>query len=174
MKRGLILLALVCIVAAQGMAQGFKIAYASPNYILANMPESKQVEAQLETYGKQLENQLQSKIQEFEQKYQAYEAGKGTMTELVRADKEKELQTLQQSIQEFQQSAQSDLQKKETELLAPLVDKVNNAIKQVAAEKGLTYIFSADAGMGASFILHAPEEDDVSDDVLSKLGINKN
>ena len=173
MKRGLILLALISVVAVQGMAQGFKVAYASPNYILANMPESKQIEAQLETYGKQLENQLQSKVAEFEQKYQSYEAGKGTMTELVRADKEQELATLQKSIQEFQQRAQSDLQKKETELLQPVVDKVNNAIRQVATEKGYTYVFSSDAGLGASFILHAPEDNDISNDVLGKLGINK-
>ncbi len=173
MKRGFFIVMLLCLGAMGAQAQGIKLAFASPNYILANMPESKQIEAELETYGKQLENQLQSKVQEFEQKYQAYEAGKGTMTELVRADKEKELQTLQQSIQEFQQSAQSDIQRKETDLLAPLVDKVNNAIKQVATEKGYTYIFSADAGMGASFILHAPEQDDVSDQVLAKLGIKK-
>ena len=98
MKRGFLIVMLLCLGAISTQAQGIKLAFASPNYILANMPESKQIEAELETYGKQLENQLQSKVQEFEQKYQAYEAGKGTMTELVRADKEKELQTLQQSI----------------------------------------------------------------------------
>lgn len=155
------------------MAQNLTIAYASPNYILANMPETKTIESDLEAYGKQLENQLQSKVAEFEQKYQSYEAGKGTMTELVRADKEQELQTLQRSIQEFQQRAQGDLQKKETELLQPVVDKVNNAIQQVATEKGYTYVFSSDAGLGASFILHAPEEKDISNEVLAKLGINK-
>ena len=171
-----VLLTIVGLVAfsASGLvAQNLKIGYASPNYILANMPETKTIEADLEAYGKQLENQLQSKVAEFEQKYQSYEAGKGTMTELVRADKEQELATLQKSIQEFQQRAQSDLQKKETELLQPVVDKVNNAIRQVATEKGYTYVFSSDAGLGASFILHAPEDNDISNDVLGKLGINK-
>jgi outer membrane protein len=168
----LVLLAFAFIGTQQIFAQNLKIAYASPNYILSKLPESKQIESQLDTYGKQLENQLQTKIKEFETKYQQYEAGKSTMTELIRADKEQELQRLNQSIQEFQQRAQEDLQKKENELLAPVVDKVNNAIQQVASEKGYTYIFSSDAALGASFILHAPEQDDISDQVLAKLGVN--
>lgn len=154
-------------------AQNLKIAYASPNYILAKMPESKQIESQLDTYGKQLENQLDAKIKEFETKYQSYESGRATMTELIRADKEQELQMLNKSIQDFQQKAQQDLQKKESELLEPLVDKVNNAIQAVANEKGYTYVFSSDAALGASFILHAPEENDISDMVLEKLGVSK-
>ncbi len=172
-KTFLVIMTLALFGTQQIFAQTLKIAYASPNYILASMPQSKQVESQLDTYGKQLENQLQTKIKEFETKYQSYEAGKSTMTELIRADKEQELQMLNKSIQDFQQKAQDDLQKKENELLAPLVDKVNNAISQVANEKGYTYIFSSDAALGASFILHAPEQDDVSDLVLQKLGITK-
>lgn len=173
MKKAYLLLALL--IAGFGMvsAQSLKIAYASPNFILASMPESKQIESQLDTYGKQLENQLQGKIQEFEAKYQAYEAGRATMAEVVRADKEQELQMLNKSIQDFQQRAQTDLQNKENELLAPIVDKVNNAIQSVATEKGYTYVFSSDAALGASFILHAPEGDDISDLVLAKLGVSK-
>ncbi|QNL22138.1 OmpH family outer membrane protein [Hyphobacterium sp. CCMP332] len=174
MKKIYLILLTVALFGSQNVfAQNLKIGYASPNYILASMPQSKQIESQLDTYGKQLENQLDNKIKEFEGKYQAYEAGKSTMTELIRADKEQELQMMNKSIQDFQKKAQDDLQKKENELLAPLVDKVNNAINQVAAEKGYTYIFSSDAALGASFILHAPEGDDVSDLVLAKLGVTK-
>jgi outer membrane protein len=173
MKKTYLLIALIVFSASFTMAQSLKIAYASPNYILASLPESKQIESQLDTYGKQLENQLQTKIKEFEAKYQSYETGRSTMTELIRADKEQELQMLNKSIQDFQQKAQDDLQKKETQLLEPVVDKVNNAIQQVATEKGFTYVFSSDAALGASFILHAPEENDISDLVLAKMGVSK-
>lgn len=174
MKRVYLVLLTFALLGSQSLiAQSLKIGYASPNYILASLPESKQIESQLDTYGKQLENQLQTKIKEFESKYQAYEAGKATMTELIRTDKEQELQMLNKSIQDFQQKAQEDLQKKENELLEPIVGKVNNAISAVANEKGYAYIFSSDAALGASFILHAPEGDDLSKDVLAKLGVTK-
>ena len=147
-----------------------KIGYTDVQYVLAQMPESKQIESELKTYNTQLEGQLKSKYADYQAKGEAYQKGSATMTDVVKADKEKELQGLQQSIQEFQQSAQQSLQQKQQVLLKPALDKLQKNIDLVATENGFTYVFNSDGG-GSPLLLHAPKEGDISDLVLKKMGI---
>ena len=147
-----------------------KIGYTDVQYVLAQMPESKQIESDLKVYNTQLEGQLKSKSAELETKYKAYQQGEATMTDIVKADKQKEMQGMQQSIQEFQQSAQQSLQQKQQTLLKPALDKLQKNIDIVANENGFTYVFNSDGG-GSPLLLHAPKEGDISDLVLKKMGI---
>jgi outer membrane protein len=117
-----------------------------------------------------LEGQLRSKSGELEAKYKAYQQGEATMTDVVKADKQKEMQSMQQSIQEFQRNAEQSLQQKQQALLKPALDKLQKNIDAVANENGFTYIFNSDGG-GSPLLLHAPKEGDISDLVLKKMGI---
>lgn len=153
-------------------AAPLKIGYTNVEYILAMMPESKQIESDLKAYSSQLEAQLQTKYKEYQTKGEAYQKGAATMTEVIRADKERELMNLQKSIEEFQKNAEASLQKKQQALLEPAYKKMQKAIDDVAKENGITYIFNSDAGYGTNAILlHAPESDNVSDLVLKKMGV---
>ena len=166
-----VLLTAGTLAASSAQAQApLKIGYTDVQYVLAQMPESKQIESELKTYNSQLEAQLKSKYAEYQTKGEAYQKASGTMTDVVKADKEKELQGLQQSIQEFQQSAQQSLQQKQQTLLKPALDKLQKNIDLVADENGFTYVFNSDGG-GSPLLLHAPKEGDISDLVLKKMGI---
>ena len=147
-----------------------KIGYTDVQYVLSQMTESKQIESELKTYNDQLAAQLKSKSSEFETKVKDYQQKSGTMTEVVKADTEKELQRLQQSIQEFQRTAEQSLQQKQQTLLKPALDKLQKNIDLVADENGFTYVFNSDGG-GSPLLLHAPKEGDISDLVLKKMGI---
>ncbi|UOG75450.1 OmpH family outer membrane protein [Hymenobacter tibetensis] len=156
--------------AAPAVASGpLKIGYTSVEYVLSQMPESRQIEADLKAYSTQLENQLKSKYADYQGKAEAYQKGAATMTDVVKADKEKELTTMQQSIQEFQRSADQNLQQKQQTLLKPALDKLQKTIDAVANENGYTYVLNSD---GASpVLLHGPKEGDISDLVLKKMGV---
>jgi outer membrane protein len=146
-----------------------KIGYTSVEYVLSQMPESKQIESDLKAYNTQLEAQLKSKYSDYETKVKAYQQGEATMTDLVKADKQKEISGLQQSIQEFQRSAEQSLQQKQQTLLKPALDKLQKNIDAVADENGYTYVLNSD---GASpVLLHGPKDGDISDLVLKKMGI---
>ncbi|RSK30141.1 OmpH family outer membrane protein [Hymenobacter metallilatus] len=164
--------ALTFTTATASMAQTaapLKIGYTSVEYVLSQMPESKQIESQLKDYSTQLKNQLDAKYTEYQTKGQAFQNGQATMSDPVRADKQKELQNLQQSIQEFQQNAEVSLQQKQQALLKPALDKLQKNIDAVADENGYTYILNSD---GASpVLLHGPKDGDVSDLILKKMGI---
>ncbi|MDQ2792628.1 MAG: OmpH family outer membrane protein [Bacteroidota bacterium] len=166
-----VLLTAGTLAATSAQAQApLKIGYTDVQYVLAQMPESKQIESELKTYNTQLEAQLKSKYADYTAKGESYQKGAATMTDVVKADKEKELQGLQQSIQEFQQSAQQSLQQKQQVLLKPALDKLQKNIDLVADENGFTYVFNSDGG-GSPLLLHAPKEGDISDLVLKKMGI---
>jgi outer membrane protein len=153
-------------------AAPLKIGYTNVEYILALMPESKQIESDLKAYSTQLETQLQAKYKDYQTKGEAYQQGAKTMTDVIRADKEKELMNLQSSIEEFQKNAEASLQKKQQALLEPAYKKMQKAIDDVAKENGINYIFNSDAGYGTNAILlHAPETDNISDLVLKKMGV---
>jgi outer membrane protein len=150
-----------------------KVGYTNVDYVLSQMNESKQIEADLKAYSSQLEAQLQGKFKEYETKATAYQKGAATMTDVIKADKEKELINLRNSIEEFQKNADASLQKKQQSLLEPALDKLQKAIDAVAAENGYTYIFNSDAGYGSTpILLHGPQEHNVSELVLKKLGVD--
>jgi outer membrane protein len=149
-----------------------KIGYTNVDYVMSQMPESKQIEADLKAYSAQLEAQLKSKYSEFETKGQAYQKGAATMTDVVKADKEKELMNLRTSIEEFQKNADASLQKKQQQLMEPVLDKLQKAIDAVALENGYTYVFNSDAGYGTTpVLLHGPDDGNISDLVLKKMGV---
>lgn len=147
-----------------------KIGYTSVEYVLSQMPERKQIESDLKTYSGQLEAQMKSKQTDFQTKLDAYQKGGTTMTAVVKADKEKELQGLQQGLQEFQSTAQQSLQQKQQSLLSPALDKIQKTIDQVATENGYTYVLNSDAG-SSPILLHGPKDGDISDVILKKMGI---
>ena len=151
-------------------AQGVKIGYTNTQYILTLMPEAKQIQQELTTYETQLRNQIQAKVTDFQSKVQAYQTQAGTMTEILRADKERELQALQQQIEQFQADAEQSLQQKQIELFKPALEKIQNTINEVAEENGYTHIFSSDVGV-SPVLLYVKEEDQFTPLVLAKLGI---
>ncbi|MEQ9425449.1 MAG: OmpH family outer membrane protein [Cyclobacteriaceae bacterium] len=162
--------ALMLTTLSSAIAQDQKIGYTNIDYILAMMPESKQIQAELDSYEKQLNNQLQAKITDFQAKGQAYQSLPASTSEVIRKDKENELVNLQTSIESFQQEASNSLVEKRGELLQPAYDKIQGTIEEVANENGYTHIFSTDAGSGF-VLLWAREEDNISNLILKKLGI---
>jgi len=164
------ILSLVVFMSVHGTQAQQKIGHVDIQYVLTAMPEYKEVESQLKTLEAQLMKQAQAKEQEFNNKYQDYLQNSQNMAEVVRQDKESELQQLQTSFQEFNQNAQLSLQQKTTELLNPLYTKIGGAIDQVAQEQGYAYILNVGVAQ-LDIVIYGSEETDVSNDVLRKLGI---
>jgi outer membrane protein len=147
-----------------------KVGYADVDYIFSQMPESKQIDAELKSLQAQLKNQIDTKYQEFQKKVADYQANLNTMIDAVRVNTERELQQMQQNIEKLQQDAQTNVQTKQTQLMEPVFKKVGKAIEDVAKENGYSFILSQQIG-GLDVILYGDEKMDVSDLVLKKLGV---
>jgi outer membrane protein len=148
-----------------------KIGYADWEYIFSQLPEFKQIDNELKTHGTQLENQLKAKYQDYENKVKAYQGMPATTPDAIKADKERELAALQESIQKFQQDAQTSLQNKQTALMDPVFKKVGKAIEDVAKENGYSFIINPQIVGGGDVLLYNDEKYNISNLVLKKLGV---
>jgi len=122
-------------------AQTLKFGHIDSQVLIQTMPETVATQKLLQTQAKGLEDQLGSMQKEFQDKLTEYTKSTDSLTDLVRQAKEQELQDLQNRIKSFNGTAQQNLQKKQTELMKPVIDKANKAIADVAKEKGLIYVF---------------------------------
>ena len=171
MKRIILIAILGVVTAFTASAQkGMKIGYTSPEYVMYMHPKTKEVESKLSAYQKQHEKLIQEKVAEFQGKYKSFEQGASMMTEVQKADKQRELQGLQGRIEQLQKDADADLQKKQVDLMKPVLDEIQKAIDAVRKENGYTFIFSSNAS-GANIILSGPEDANVTDLILKKLGV---
>ena len=171
MRKLIVLIALVtCFAAANAQTAALKIGYADPEYILTQMPESKQVEADLKSLQTQLKNNIDGKAQEFQTKLKNYQDNLQTMPDAVRVNTERELTQLQQNLEKLQQDAQTSIQNKHMQLMQPVYNKIGKAIEDVAKEQGYTLILSTRVS-GLDVVLWGDEKIEVSDVVLKKLGI---
>lgn len=167
-KKVILLLSLVVLTTGVSMAQTApKFGYIDSNEILTLMPETDSLQQELKSYADYLDQQLSQMATEFQTKAQVFQDNMATMSDLIRQTKEKELNDLQGRIQAFQQSADQDLGAKQSELFNPLIEKVKNAITEVARENNYTYIF--DVGTGA--LVFYENGDNVLPLVKAKLGI---
>ena len=69
-------------------------------------------------------------LAEYESKVAEYQQNESTYSDIVKEDKIREVESIQQRILEFQKSAQQSLSEKEIELFTPIRDKATNAIHE--------------------------------------------
>jgi outer membrane protein len=121
--RTFVLLAALSICSFISQAQS-KIGFVDVDYIFSQMPEAKQIDAELKATETQLKKEIEAKAAEFQKKYQDYSQNLNTMLDAVRANTERELQQLQQNLQKLQEDAQTTIQNKHTQLMKPVFEKI--------------------------------------------------
>ncbi|HMQ07472.1 MAG TPA: OmpH family outer membrane protein [Saprospiraceae bacterium] len=146
-----------------------KFGYINSQEIIGSMPEVKEANADIETLKQQLQKKGQEMITAFQTKYRTLEdkQAKGEISPKQLEAEAAKLKDEEQKIMEYEETSQQRIMQKGETLFKPIQDKVNQAIKDVAAENGYTYIFDASLGI----ILYADESTDITRLVKTKLGI---
>jgi outer membrane protein len=163
-------LVLVASANAQTGTTPSKLGYADVEYIFAQLPEAKQIQAELNTLQGQLSKQIELKDQELKKKYGELVAGEKDMLPAMRDNILREIEDSQNNLDRFKQEAQENVQRKQSQLIQPVYKKMSEAIAAVARANGFTMILSPRVS-GMDMILYAAENTDVSDLVLKQLGV---
>lgn len=146
--------------------------YGHLNYgnLLELVPEVKSGDTQLATFRDQLVKQGQERLQKWQADVQASQAKAqaGEMTALEIKQTEERLAKEQQAIAALEQEVVQKVSKKREEILKPILDKINVAIKEVGDENGYGMIFDSSL---FNFVLAADDSDDVLPLVKAKLGL---
>ena len=124
-------------------AQNLKFGHINAQEIITVMPEFTKAQNDIQTLEKQLTAELQRTHEEFNKKYQEFQQAiaKDSLPPNIAERRQKELQDMMQRQEQFQQDAQQQMAKAQNDAMAPIYQKLDNAIKAVGAAEGVIYIF---------------------------------
>ena len=157
MKRVLLALALTIGFAATAVAQQ-KIGHIDVEELVAVMPETQTANAEIQKYQEQLEGDSQAMQEEYMTKMQNAQANVDTWTQLRLQKEQEELEAMGQRIMQFNQSAQQELQRKQMDLMLPIIEKAQEAINAVAKSNSFTYILDSSTGKAVVVFLENGED----------------
>ena len=147
--------------------QAQKFGHVNSQLLLDTLPETAVAQAELEAINLEFERELQLQQADLETlvtQIQAMQADPA-VSDFTKQSKISKYESDQQRLQETYTVAQKQLAAKEQELLAPIIEKARQAIKEVGKENGFVYIFDLNSG---GIIYEGGE--DVLPLVLAKLG----
>ena len=162
MKKFIITLALVLPLAVSAQ----KLGHINSQELFQQMPERTVVQQKMDTLMSQYETQMANMQEEINKKIVDYQQNQATMAEAIKQIRGQEITEMQQRYELFVQTAQQDLQKKQQELLAPIYEKMQKAVKVVGDANSYTYIFDS-----AAMTYISPDAQDVTPLVKKELGI---
>lgn len=150
-----------------GVANAQKIGHIDTAKLFKAMPETKEMMAELTKTGKTYKEEIEALQIKFKDKLAKFDAEAEAQTPEINEKRKIEVQQDAQRIQQAEQFARIELEKKEQELSKPLIEKAQKAIQDVAADKGITYVFNSSPGAG---LLVFDKGIDLYDAVKAKLG----
>ncbi len=165
----LVLLLAAAFVHVDANAQN-RIGFTNQEALLANMPNFTDVQEQLEQETVRLQGSLQEMQQEFQEQLQRYEQQQGLLSDERRQDRENELREMQMEFQQAQQEAEQELAQLEMELMTPLLEELQDAIDEVAAEQNLDLVLRQQALAYVSGTTNNVVN--INEEVAARLGID--
>jgi outer membrane protein len=108
------------------------------------MPAMIDAQNQLKKLSETYDKEYKTLVDEYQAKIKKYDTESSTVTDAVNQTRTSEVQDMIKRINEYKETAQGDLQKKETELMKPLQEKIKTSIQKVGKAKGYQYIMNAE------------------------------
>ncbi|KGD69210.1 hypothetical protein B0A61_00020 [Flavobacterium aquatile LMG 4008 = ATCC 11947] len=139
-----LLIAAIAFLGAQTINAQAKVAHVDTYEILTKMPAMIDAQNQLKKLSETYDKEYKTLVDEYQAKIKKYDTESTTVSEAVNQTRTTEVQDMIKRINEYKETAQNDLQKKETELMKPLQEKIKTSIQKVGKAKGYQYIMNAE------------------------------
>jgi outer membrane protein len=137
------LIAAVALLGFQTINAQAKTAHVDVREIMTKMPAVLEAQNQLKKLSDTYSADYKTMVDEYQAKLKKYDTEAATVTDAVNQTRQQEVQDMGKRIGDFQETAQKDLQKKETDLMKPIEDKVKASIQKVGKAKGYQYVLNA-------------------------------
>ncbi len=148
-----------------------RLAYVDSDYILKHMPEYVSAQKQLAALSEQWQKEVDSRYQEIDRMYKAYQADQVLMTADMKKRREAEIVDKEKAAKDFQRQKfgpDGELPQRSTNTLKPIQDKVAKAVQAVAESDNLDMIFDKNSEV---IMLFANPRYDKSAEVITRLGL---
>ncbi len=147
-----------------------KFAYVNTDYILDNIPEYADAQAQLDELSIQWQKEIEVKFAEIDKMYKNFQNEAVLLPEDMKKKREDDIIRKEKEGKDLQKKRfgkEGDLFKKRQELIKPIQEKVYNAIEEIATAENYAVVY--DKASNATLIYTNPKFD-ISEQVLDKLG----
>lgn len=152
-----------------------KVGTMNPDAVLDALPETEQVETQIQQY-------IQERQAEFQDRYQVWIedltefselAEAGEISEEEQTRREEQLQERQEELSNFESRIQRQIQQRQNELFSPLLNRVDAAMSEVAEELELEFVINQTASSGDPIVYYSSQRGvDITERVIQKLTQN--
>jgi len=169
MKKIFLTLSVVVLMSLGAFAQRF--AYVDSEYILKHVPDYISAQKELNALSGQWQREVDTRFQEIEHLYKAYQADQVLMTADMKKRREAEIVDKEKAVKEFQKSKfgpDGELAQRSSTLVKPIQDRIAKAVQAVAEAEDLDMIFDKNSEV---IMLYANPHYDKSADVIIKLGL---
>ena len=150
-----------------------KMGYIDSNRILQEYEDVRDAQAKLEKETRRLQAEYNVFVGQLDSLQREFDKQRLLLSNEKIREKESDIQNLLQTTQVFQQQKfgpEGDLYRYQAQLMAPILDKIYTAVKQVGAEKAYDYIIDAAGGA----LVYALPAHDLTEDVVAQLRRNTN
>jgi Skp family chaperone for outer membrane proteins len=144
-----------------------KIGYIASERVRTEFEEFKEAESQLQLEFRKVQEEYQVMLVELDSLKQAYETQRLMSSPEWRKEKEVEISTKEQRLQQYQAQKvgpEGELYRKQSQMEYELLSKVKTAVDNVAISKGYDFIFD-----GSVSLLYGKPTYDLTDDVIFEL-----
>ena len=169
MKKSIITAVLVAFLALPMFGQ--KYAYIDSEYILSNMPDYVEAQAELDRVALEWQLEIEKEFAKIDSMYKKYQTEVITLPENMKQKREEAIINAEKAAKDLQKKRfgkDGDLTKKREELVTPIQDRVFTAIDEYAKEKGYAFVFDV---AGSMTIIYADPKWDINDQIMQKLGV---
>jgi outer membrane protein len=132
-----------------------KTGYVSVDEVVQLMPEYKKASADMAQFDSALQINYAETLKELNRQDSVFKADSTKMTNAVKTAKKEQMKKLLVELQGYEQNYQQQMQQKQEELMAPVAQKANQLIVDVAKANGYSYVFRKEA------LIVQPEADDL-------------
>lgn len=171
MKKVLFVFIVMLFTTFAGYAQ--KYALIDMEYILKNIPAYDIANEQLSQLSKKWQTEVEAQLNETKTMYKKYQSDLAFLSEDQKVKREEEIVAKEKEAMELQRKyfgPEGELFKKREILITPIQDDIYNAVKAVSEERGYAMILDRASSQN---IIYATPRIDISNEVLTKLGISK-
>lgn len=150
-----------------GVANAQKVAHIDFEKLIAEMPETIKLKADIEKLGKTYQDEVEGMAKKLDAKIKKYTSESPSQAKEINDSRAQEVQQERARYEQLRQTAYEDMQKKQAEGLQPIIEKAQKAIDAVAAEKGILYVLDSSMSKGVVLV---KKGEDLFNAVKAKLG----
>jgi outer membrane protein len=156
--------------APAAFAQQQKIGYVNSSKIFQELPAAQDAQRRIDALGKPIQDSLEAMQRDLQARYEDYQKREALLNEAAKKAEQQKLIDLERRMNEFRVAKlgnDGELARETEKLLAPLRDRIKNAINTVAKEEKYSFVF--DKTESIQILLYGDPAHDITFKVIDRL-----